>query len=213
MPRPKSTYLEGQMLLAIDAVKNNKIKNIHQAAKTYKVPDQTLRDRLAGRHSRAETRPASCKLTVNEEKVLEERILELSDQGFPPRLLYVREMADILLASRGGQPPKKVGTNWPENFVNRTKSLRMRWNRKKDHTRKLAEDSIAVEEWFRLVLNVKNKWGIQDEDIFNFDETGFQMGVISSSKVVTRADKSLNPDLIQPGNTDWVTVVHGINSQ
>src|ERR1051326_7779194 len=39
------------------------------------------------------------------------------------------------------------------------------------------------------------------------------MGIIANSKVVTRAERTRNPDLVQPGNTDWVTVVHGINSQ
>jgi hypothetical protein len=29
-----------------------------------------------------------------------------------------------------------------------------------------------------------------DEDIYNFDETGFQMGVISTAKVITRAERA-----------------------
>ena len=33
------------------------------------------------------------------------------------------------------------------------------------------------------------KYSIQDCDFYNFDETGFIMGVIYSSMVVTRADQ------------------------
>jgi hypothetical protein len=33
------------------------------------------------------------------------------------------------------------------------------------------------------------KYGVIEEDIFNFDETGFQMGVISTSKVITTSDR------------------------
>jgi hypothetical protein len=30
--------------------------------------------------------------------------------------------------------------------------------------------------WFELVGNTVSKYGIVDHDIYNFDETGFQMG-------------------------------------
>jgi hypothetical protein len=213
MPLSKSTYTEGNMLLAVNSLNLKQFTSIRQAAKAYGVPESTLRTRLAGRRSRAETRPATCKLTEIEEELLEKRVCELIDKGFPPSLTYVREMADTIVTTRGDEVPRKVGVNWASNFVNRTKSLRLRWSRAKDHKRQLAEDPVAVEAWFKLVLNTRNKWGVCDADIFNFDETGFQMGVIMNSKVVTRAERSSAPSLKQPGNTDWVTVVHGINSQ
>jgi hypothetical protein len=43
------------------------------------------------------------------------------------------------------------------------------------------------------------KYGILDEDIYNFDETGFQMGVISIAKVITGAERA-RPVSIHPGN-------------
>jgi hypothetical protein len=45
-----------------------------------------------------------------------------------------------------------------------------------------------------------------DENIYNFDETGFQMGLISTAKVITTADRA-KPVSIQPGNREWVTVI------
>ena len=32
--------------------------------------------------------------------------------------------------------------------------------------------------WFRLVENMRAKYGIVDSDFYNFDETGFAMGMI-----------------------------------
>ena len=46
--------------------------------------------------------------------------------------------------------------------------------------------------------------------MYNFDETGFMMGVGSSSKVVTSADTVGRAVHIQPGNRDWVTAIEGI---
>ena len=43
--------------------------------------------------------------------------------------------------------------------------------------------------WFWLVQNTIAKYGILDEDIYNFDETGFQMGMISTAKVVISAER------------------------
>jgi hypothetical protein len=55
------------------------------------------------------------------------------------------------------------------------------------------------------------KYGILPEDTYNFDETGFQMGVISTSKVVTRSERRGRPRTKQPGNREWVTLIHTIN--
>ena len=58
------------------------------------------------------------------------------------------------------------------------------------------------------------KYGITEDDIYNFDETGFAMGVISvSSKVVTSSDTNGRPKIKQPGNRDWVSVIHGVNAR
>ena len=43
------------------------------------------------------------------------------------------------------------------------------------------------------------------EDIYNFDETGFAIGLISTQKVVTRAKYYSCRSILQPGNCEWVT--------
>ena len=42
-----------------------------------------------------------------------------------------------------------------------------------------------IQGWFRLVENTKAKYGILDEDTYNFDESGFMMGMLSTGPVVT----------------------------
>lgn len=50
--------------------------------------------------------------------------------------------------------------------------------------------------WFELVRNLRAKYGIDDIDIYNFDETGFIIGVIIPAMVVTRAERSGKPKKI-----------------
>ncbi|EDN95953.1 hypothetical protein SS1G_12159 [Sclerotinia sclerotiorum 1980 UF-70] len=71
----------------------------------------------------------------------------------------------------------------------------------------LCEDPKLINKWFQLFKNIKAKYGIQECDIWNFDETGFMMGVISSSMVITSADRRSKSKGIQPGNREWSTAI------
>jgi hypothetical protein len=57
------------------------------------------------------------------------------------------------------------------------------------------------------VQNIIAKHGILNEDIYNFNETGFQMGVIAAAKVITGSERAGHPVCIQPGNREWVSVI------
>jgi len=43
---------------------------------------------------------------------------------------------------------------------------------------------------------LRSKNGIQDEDIYNFNKTGFTMGLIVTIRVVTRAEMIGRPKLL-----------------
>jgi len=86
-------------------------------------------------------------------------------------------MADNMLGERGGKP---VGKNWTDNFIKRKPELKVCMTRSYDHQRALNEDLEVIGKWFELARNMKTKYGIVDEDIYNFDETGFMMGIITS---------------------------------
>jgi hypothetical protein len=50
---------------------------------------------------------------------------------------------------------------------------------------------------------MKAKYGIIDDDIYNFDETGFMMGIICTGMVVETSDGRGKAKLAQPGNREW----------
>jgi hypothetical protein len=119
-------------------------------------------------------------------------------------------MANILLAAHGSHPPPTVGKNWPSTFINRREELRSRFSKRYDYQRALNEDPKSLRAWFATVQQVIDENGIQSEDIYNFDETGFAMGLISAQKVVTRAEYYGRRHLLQPGNREWVTAIEAI---
>jgi hypothetical protein len=87
-------------------------------------------------------------------------------------------------------------------FVRRRPELRTRFQRKYDYQRAKCEDPEVNRGWFDLVRNTISKYGICEEDIYNFDETGFMMGVISMGMVVTSSDGHARAKKIQPGNRE-----------
>jgi hypothetical protein len=116
----------------------------------------------------------------------------------------VKEMADSICKARGAPP---VGVNWPNTFIKRTLRLQVKLGRTYECQRKLCEDPQIIGAWFELVKNTINKYGITPEDIYNFDEAGFQMGQISASRVVTDTERLGRPKQVKPTNTEWVTLI------
>jgi hypothetical protein len=195
---------EANILLALRALQNNPKLTLRRAAKIYKVDPMKLWRRQQGILSRRDTTPKSRKLSDLEEQTIIQFIIDLDSRGFPPRLRGVEEMANRLLADRDASP---VGKRWASNFVRRHKELKTRFFRKYDYQRAKCEDPTVIRNWFRLIENTIAKYGIRLDDIYNFDETGFMMGMIASGMVVTGAERRGRPKSVQPGNREWVTVI------
>jgi RecB family endonuclease NucS len=60
----------------------------------------------------------------------------------------------------------------------------------------LSEDPDIIKEWFGRVKDTPLEFGIVEDDIYNFDETGFMMGVMTSYKAVTDARSKKRPKSI-----------------
>ncbi|KAJ6437098.1 restless-like transposase [Purpureocillium lavendulum] len=144
-----------------------------------------------------------------EEKTIVEYVLDLGARSYPPRLSEVGDLANRLLADRDAP---RVGANWASNFVKRQPELRTRFFRRYDYKRAQCEDPDAINAWFCLVRNTVAKYGIQEIDMYNFDETGFQMGVIAKGMVVTSSERRSNVKMRQLGNREWVTVIQGVGA-
>ncbi|KFZ19273.1 hypothetical protein V501_00735 [Pseudogymnoascus sp. VKM F-4519 (FW-2642)] len=190
---------EAKIILAIEAIQTSKKLSRRKAAKLYNIPFSTLNDRMNGHIPLRERRPANIKLSKLEEEVIVRNILKLDSRGFAPRLAGVEDMANFILELREGE---RVGKLWAHRFIQRQLALKTRFNRVYNFQRALCEDSELIGAWFRLVENMRAKCGVLDCDFYNFDETGFMMGIICPIMVVTRADRRGRGKAVQPGNRE-----------
>jgi hypothetical protein len=207
----KSSYKEGRLELAIQAFQKGHYKTPTAAAIAFDVSKDTLIRRLHGIPSQRDSNSQKRLLTPEEEETIIEWVLSMDRRGMPPHQATIRQMVILLLAQRGYTKP--VGKQWITRFINRHKTLKSKYNRKYDYQRAKCEDPILIQEWFQQVQQTIIEYGILEEDIYNFDETGFQMGVIATGKVVTGSDRAGRPRTIQPGNREWVTIVETVSSQ
>jgi hypothetical protein len=205
---------EEKIILAIDAIASQKAAgkklSIPRAAKTFEVPYTSLYDRMHNRPRREPTQPNRHKLDPIEERTLLRYVLEQDARGFPLQPSSVEYMANLLIKSHGGKP---VGKHWARRFVDAQPTLKTKFNCPYDYQRALQEDPEVISKWFALLHNMMAKYGIQEEDLYNFDETGFMMGMITASMVVTHADRRGKAKSVQPGNREWATVIECINSK
>jgi hypothetical protein len=94
---------EGRIQLALSAYNIHQFRSLRRAAQAFNVPPTTLTRRYHGITHRPETRHAQHKLTATEEQTIVQYILNLDSRGFAPQLCEVADIADKLLAVRGGK--------------------------------------------------------------------------------------------------------------
>jgi hypothetical protein len=211
----KLVQQEGPLLLAIKAIRDGQYLSAAAAARAFNVPVSTLKHRIKGRQFWDESRPSGHKFTMLEEKSMAKWLLSMDSRGAALTHAMLRDMANLLLRSRElipSDPPPKVGKNWTTEFVKRHQTLSTRLSRKYNYERALSEDLRVILPWFKLVEHTIQKYGITSDVIYNFDESGFAMGISSTQKVITSAEYHGRRGVLQPGNREWVTVIECIGA-
>ena len=123
----------------------------------------------------------------------------------------MHQIAQILLQEK--TPTATLGVNWASTFIKRHPELKTRFNRRISYQRAKQEKPEVIRQWFTTVLETIQEHGIHEDDIWNFDETGFAMGLCTTSKVITAAERSERPRTVIQGNREWVTIVECIGSR
>jgi hypothetical protein len=92
---------ETRIILAIEAIRSSKKLSKYRATKIYKILYTTLSYKIASRTYCPESKTNCYKLTDLKEDTIVRYILDLDSRGFAPRLASVKNIANLLLESRG----------------------------------------------------------------------------------------------------------------
>ena len=151
-------------------------------AKCGKVPYSTLNHRAHGRPSKEDKARSQQYLTPVEEKALARYLVRMADMGYPIPIKHVRSLAFIIARRRSTMDKaiKPPGKNWPKAFERRQPALTSRkvkaidWNR---HDNNIYD---KVTHWFEVIEKVFQDPDIRPENVFNMDEIGVMLSMLSS---------------------------------
>ena len=176
------------------------------------MPETTLRRRLQGTTSRQQKTSNCQKLSATEESTLTAWILDMDKRGLPLQIPTVSRLAQLLLSARLSMPTQAItiGGHWVNRFVKHHPELNLKYARKYDYQRAECEDPKIIRAWFTRVRETIEKNRIVKEDIYNMDETGFQMGVASSSKAICGSNNIPQKYVLSVSKNGWKTNKLGI---
>jgi hypothetical protein len=78
--------------------------------------------------------------------------------------------------------------------------------------RKLAHNPAVIQNWFERFQALRTQYGVLDEDIWNFDETGFRIGIGKSQWIVTTST-SKRAYLACDNSRELITSVEAVSAR
>jgi DNA-binding transcriptional MerR regulator len=184
--------IEIRIAKAMASLSEQSKPNIAKTAREFAVPLNRLRHRWNGGKSLFQRQPNGRKLSSAQESALRQFIEYFDNAGASINQTQIAIAANSILEeahTNPAIPPPKIGEHWVERFLKRNPQYHLRRRRALDIERSRALDKGVVEFWFEDYIRVVNENGILPEDIYNFDETGFQIGVGQDQWIVTREPK------------------------
>ena len=106
---------------------------------------------------------------------------------------------------------KEIGNRWVERFLHRHQSkLVSKWTMGLDHNRSRADSAFKYSLYFELLKKKIEQYHIEPQHVYNMDEKGFLIGVLSKMKRIfsrRRYEEGGIKQIIQDGNREWITTI------
>jgi DDE superfamily endonuclease/Tc5 transposase DNA-binding domain len=212
MPLNFTLYYERRVAEAAQAFSSGQFPSIAAAARKFGVERKTVSTRLHGVPPRTAKTPNNKGLNSVQEDALLYWIKFLDNSGFPPTKSMVVSYANqIRRRDQSGAPHLSVkwGARWLKAqranglFVKKIKSIEAK--------RQAAFDRPSIAKWFEKLHKAIVENGLQSDDILNFDETGYRIGVAGDQDIVTFHPDRRNP-LPNDTNHEHVTLTETISA-
>lgn len=177
--------------------------SIRRASADYGVHYSTLRARFNGAtQSRALAFQHLQRLTPEQERALVRHIKDQDDFGFSPTRESILEMATTMLPPGDTQP---LGQNWHEGFESRNPDVKAILSSSLDRQRALSNTESGYRTYWENLSYIIMKYNIPPENIWNFDEKGFIIGLCGRYIIYVRPERANPGKLPSSGNRQSIT--------
>ncbi len=167
------------------------ITTLPAAARAFGVPRSTLWNRDHGTKSLSENGGHNTRLNEAQEALLIWYSDVAIERGFPLNYDMIITAATSILKATGKDisgDKERLGPNWAYRWVAKQSELGRYHSvttKPMDYRRKDALTPELIKDYFSKLEAVISKYEIQVSDIYNVDETGFRVGCIHSTTVIT----------------------------
>jgi hypothetical protein len=196
---------------AVQAFQSQKFKSVAACAEYYNIPYSLMRARLKGRSTRSGRPRTVSRISAAEEDGIVSFMTMLDKLDIPGNKYTIQTAANSILQARGDQP---VSAKWTTRFLTRHHDkLRVKRDSPKELKRAIAEDPVEIEKWYTDYKGKLDRCGIQPEDLWNADESGFRIGIGCKQHVVVHVDRR-NKRISTPKDTEreLVTLLECVNA-
>lgn len=195
-------YTPKQLCLAVTAVHNLDL-SVSKAAVEYHIPRKTLDDHVK-KQLNSKPGPDS-EISPEEELALVGYAKYLANRGFPMTRSIMRQYL-ISIVKRSGQTTrfnleKGPSDKWFRKFISRHAELTERTPEAQDRSRGRMSNPKVMQQYFGLLQDTIDKLGVQPNQIFNCDETGWSGKEKSRQKVIAvKGHHSYQQSVISSGH-------------
>jgi len=192
-------------IAAIESLEPGEQFSYRQLATQFACSRTTLARRHQGlassRSTMAENQQA---LYPQQELELLRYIKKLTEQGLPPTRAMIRRFGSDIAK-------KELGKNWVDRYIQRHEvDLISRWATGIDRSRHQADSQSKYSLYFELLRSKLSQYDIEPCNMYNMDEKGFMLGVLTRSKrVFSRRlyEEGKIKAHIQDGSREWITLL------
>jgi hypothetical protein len=167
-------------------------------------------------------RRADSHLSQQEEGSLLQEIIDNAQQGHAMAPHQIKESVEAKLKTKAELARKKgiqhklpttIGHNWVSKFLKHYSDIvKSSWAAPMDHSRLTALSAEVLTEWMTRVETTISELDIQRENMWNFDETNFIVGVLGKTRVVIERGHKEQGIAQQTGQRQSHTVIETISA-
>jgi DDE superfamily endonuclease len=206
--------IEDRIQQVLDSILPDSTPNFTRLAKENNVPYKRLLARYHGRPTLFERPSGTLKLSETQNVVLREFIRFLDQLGVSARVAHVVRCANTILQADhtdSSLPLPSVTIRWARAWIKRQDDIFIRRQRHLDLNRQLAHDIDGIQKWFDGFIKIILDYGINPADIWNFDETGFRIGIGKDQWIITY-EPNRRHFMAAPGNRESMTSIESVNA-
>jgi len=171
------TEIESRIQRALAAIQASGEKpNLTQYASDFAVLYDRLRRRYKGKASKS-TRPRTNQRLNQDQIAALKTYIQRCDSLRASALYFQIHHAAERILKLSDPLELPLRKHWVTEFLRLNSDCHLVKQKSKDIQRTAAQESVVFKDYFTKYQRLKDELGIMDQDIYNFDETGFRISV------------------------------------